>query len=561
MPLRNPEYQPGQQVPGTVYRVMKVLGAGGMGTVYEVEDTSIGKKYVLKTLHGDLAERKDLAQRLAREARALAKLQHPNIVEVYTSGTTNDNLRLPFYVMERLQGSSLRVVLETKGRLMVEQACDIGIDLLDALDHAHEFGIIHRDVKPDNIFICRARDGRSLAKLLDFGIIKLAGPGTATLHTGGRFIGTFRYAPPEQMCNRDVTPRSDLYAAGLVLYEMIAGRGPFDDFTGEMEIGKAHIDIPAPPLSRFIDVPHALEQAIMASLEKDPALRPPDAFTFGATLRAIKRSFSGGATMEQIIAPPSAARPATPFLGSTEAPEIIPPSDGETRVDGPAAMIATTVAPTRVTHTVSLGVLPLDSMPPRVDTYAAAPITAAVVPVPAFVDRRAETRAAAPQPVAQPSYDTSPIPLAILAPRPATPPVETFRPHTTEASQRKKATRIGLAIAAVATVVVSVAVAVVVVATRHRSTRSDVVQSMAPTTTVTATDPTVEAAPVIPSVSPQPSVAASVEVAQVPVPVVVALPKHVAVPTHAPSTANAARSAASTAPSAIPINHRVGSGL
>src|SRR4029077_5380265 len=189
MPSRAAEYQPGQAIPGTVYRVHRVLGAGGMGTVYDVEDTSVGKRYVLKRLHGDLADRTDLAARLAREARALAKLQHPNIVEVYTSGTTQDSMRLPYYVMERLQGQSLRTVLERKGRLTVEQACDIGIDLLDALDHAHEFGIIHRDVKPDNIFITRGRDGRSLAKLLDFGIIKLANSVSAqTMATGGRFI-------------------------------------------------------------------------------------------------------------------------------------------------------------------------------------------------------------------------------------------------------------------------------------------------------------------------------------------------------------------------------------
>src|SRR5678816_3802053 len=111
MPVRTPDYQPGQAIPGTVYRVHHVLGAGGMGTVYDVEDTSVGKRYVLKTLHGDLADRADLAARLAREARALAKLQHPNIVEVYTSGTTQDSLRLPYYVMERLQGQSLHHVI------------------------------------------------------------------------------------------------------------------------------------------------------------------------------------------------------------------------------------------------------------------------------------------------------------------------------------------------------------------------------------------------------------------------------------------------------------------
>jgi len=227
MSERTPDYQRGQVIPGTVYRVHRLLGAGGMGTVYDVEDTSVGRRYVLKTLHGSLSERADLAARLTREARALAKLQHPNIVEVYTSGTTADHLHLPFYVMERLQGQSLRTVLERKAQLTLEQAYDIEIDLLDALDHAHESGIIHRDVKPDNIFITRGRDGRSLAKLLDFGIIKLA-QANSTNQTGTHFIGTFRYAPPEQILGREITPRADLYAAALVLYEMLAGRSPFE---------------------------------------------------------------------------------------------------------------------------------------------------------------------------------------------------------------------------------------------------------------------------------------------------------------------------------------------
>ncbi len=316
MTVRTPDYQPGDRVPGTVYKVHCVIGAGGMGTVYDVEDTSVGRRYVLKTLHGDLAGREDLAARLSREARALAKLQHPNIVEVFTSGTTQDHKRLPYYVMERLQGQSLRTVLDRKGKLTLEQALDIEIDLLDALDHAHEFGIVHRDVKPDNIFITRGRDGRSLAKLLDFGIIKLAQG--STIVTGARFIGTFRYAPPEQILGRDVTPRSDLYAAALVLYEMIAGRGPFDDFTGEVEIGKAHIDVKAPPLTRWATVPGDLDALVSAALSKKADERPKDAYSFAQTLRAMKQRLAAtianvqaSATVDEVIsiAPRSARQP------------------------------------------------------------------------------------------------------------------------------------------------------------------------------------------------------------------------------------------------------------
>ena len=131
-----------------------------MGTVYDVEDTTIGKRYVVKTLHPRLGDREDLARRMQNEARTLARLHHPNIVEIFTAGMTADDLRLPFYVMERLRGKSLRMVLEEGGKLGISQAYGIGIDLLDALDHAHDKGVVHRDVKPDNVFLHQTAGSR-----------------------------------------------------------------------------------------------------------------------------------------------------------------------------------------------------------------------------------------------------------------------------------------------------------------------------------------------------------------------------------------------------------------
>jgi len=497
---RSADYLDGQQIPGTVYRVCHMIGQGGMGTVYDVEDTTVGKRYVLKTLHSNLVERSDLATRLAREARALAKLQHPNIVEVYTSGTTKDSLRLPYYVMEKLNGKSLREVLEKVGHLGLDRAIDIGIDLLDALDHAHEFGIIHRDVKPDNIFICKGRDGRSVAKLLDFGIIKLAtGPASsATMATGGRFIGTFRYAPPEQILGHDVTPQSDLYSAALVIYEMIAGRGPYDDFTGEMEIGKAHIDVPPPPLSRFAAVPQPIEQLVMSALDKTPALRPRDAFVFASALRDFKRQLAGGGpvtsalTVRQLDAQPaSAARPAVPFGAESVAQP--PSAQIDTRVDSRAAQLADTAAAPGVmsarSQTLSLGVIA------QPGTYAAAPIEQSVqgAQSPGAIDRHAETREAVPQIAQRPNYDTAPIPLAVFARPESTPPPrnETFGAHTTEASQRKKSARsaiVAVAIAVVAFVGVVGVAGVFVWKQRHAA------QNAASASTVSATVTTTSAA-------------------------------------------------------------------
>jgi serine/threonine protein kinase len=289
-------YQPGTQVPGTVYRVRRLIGAGGMGTVYDVEDTTIGKRFVLKTLHPQLGAREDLARRMQNEARTLARLNHPNIVEVFTAGVTADDLRLPYYVMERLNGQSLRVVLEKKGRLELGHAYHIAIDLLDALDHAHDKGVVHRDVKPDNIFLHRTAAGITLTKLLDFGIVSVLDGGAH--ETAGRFLGTLRYAAPEQLRGEKATAKSDVYSAALVVFEILAGRGPFDDEGDAIRISGAHLHKTPPPVSQFTAVPPELDTLLRAALAKDVETRPRDAFAFAASLRNLKRSHQAKAAQE-----------------------------------------------------------------------------------------------------------------------------------------------------------------------------------------------------------------------------------------------------------------------
>jgi serine/threonine-protein kinase len=291
MSHRARDYQPGERVPGTVYQVVRVIGVGGMGTVYDVEDTSISKRYVLKTLHAHLGSREDLARRMQKEARQLARLSHPNIVEVFTAGVTDDDLRLPYYVMERLNGQSLRLVLEKKGQLELPHAYHIAIDLLDALDHAHDKGVIHRDVKPDNIFLHRTAAAVTVTKLLDFGIVSVL-DGTAR-ETAGRFLGTLRYAAPEQLRGDMATAKVDVYAAALVFYEMAAGRGPFDDEGDPHRVAAAHIHKPPPRLSTFLPVPPELDSLIHAALAKSPEFRPRDAFSFAASLRNLKKALVG----------------------------------------------------------------------------------------------------------------------------------------------------------------------------------------------------------------------------------------------------------------------------
>jgi serine/threonine protein kinase len=416
MPRPARDYPPGKRVPGTVYEVVRLIGAGGMGTVYDVEDTTIGKRYVLKTLHPQLGEREDLARRMQSEARVLARLNHSNIVEVITAGVTGDELRLPYYVMERLNGQSLRVVLEKKGRLELPHAYHIGIDLLDALDHAHYEGVIHRDVKPDNIFLHRTSAGVTVTKLLDFGILSLL---DATLReTAGRFLGTLRYSAPEQLRGEKATPKVDVYAAGLVLYEMVAGRGPFDDEGDHHAIGAAHMDKAPPPLGLHVVVPREFEELVMAALSKAPEDRPRDAFWFAARLRDLKRCLAGSHPRESTEDRATAAAvidPETPMAHYVDVRRSWPEG---------AYVISPVRAPqqpgqTSLPATTLHGVTPRTIGPPLADPMTYAPTAT----TPEAVDRRAPTNSYVPDTVASPRHGTEVLPLvANGAPQPGLSP-------------------------------------------------------------------------------------------------------------------------------------------
>jgi serine/threonine protein kinase len=410
MSSRERDYQPGQRLPGTVYEVVRLIGAGGMGTVYDVEDTTIGKRYVLKTLHPQLGAREDLARRMQNEARTLARLNHPNIVEVITAGITADDLRLPYYVMERLNGQSLRVVLEKKGQLELPHAIHIGIDLLDALDHAHDKGVIHRDVKPDNIFLHRTSGGVTVTKLLDFGILSLLD--SAKHETGGRFLGTLRYAAPEQLRGDPPSPKVDIYAAGLVLYEMVAGRGPFDEEGDTRAIGAAHMEKSAPPLTVFATVPGEFEALVTASLAKAPEARPRDAFSFATKLREIKRALSGGKSREATLDRASTAA----VIGRESAPapyvEVRQPSPDGPYVISPARDCGPQ-GQTSPPKTTLPGFIP----PTLGPSLAPVALEGPTATTPEVVDRMATTKSFVPDTVASPRDGTEP-----LAPSLVTPP-------------------------------------------------------------------------------------------------------------------------------------------
>jgi serine/threonine protein kinase len=273
------EFQDGEVILGTLYRVLRLLGVGGMGSVYEVEHVELGKRFVLKALLRELVRREDLAQRLRNEWRALARLQHAHIVNVTDAGTSAAGV--PYYVMERLDGATLATLLRQKRRLHVLEAVGIAAAVLEALSAAHDIGIIHRDVKPANVFIVNGGG----VKLLDFGIAKIA-DANSVVTARGLAVGTPRYMSPEQARGERVDGRSDVYAAALILFEMIAGAGPFDDARDANELLLAHLAREAPALSSLVQgVAPELEQLLARMLAKDYRQRPERARDCAAELR------------------------------------------------------------------------------------------------------------------------------------------------------------------------------------------------------------------------------------------------------------------------------------
>lgn len=291
MAAREHDYQPGDTIrgDGAEYLVQAVLGSGGMGAVYLVKDKNIGRPFVLKVLHRSLAHRRDLIERFEIEARALGHLSHPGIIEIFQLNRTRDDKRMPYYLMEVLTGESLADSLRRHGKLDLFTSLGIATKLLHALDHAHERGIVHRDIKPDNIFLHRGTSSEPVVKLLDFGILKLV----ASEENPGIFIGTPRYCAPEQLqAGPSIGPKADLYSVGVVLFQMLTGHVPFEGYGGSLEEMVHTLIVDAPALTKHGTFPPALVAVVASALAKDPEQRPVDAFTFASELRKIRRDFA-----------------------------------------------------------------------------------------------------------------------------------------------------------------------------------------------------------------------------------------------------------------------------
>ena len=275
---------PGQRLAGTPYLVVRQLGRGGMGDVYEVAEGSLGgPRYALKLLHPALCHRADVALRFQQEAMVAARVDHPNVVRVFALGETAEGR--PYLLMELLRGRDLRAELARGGPLTEARALDLAAQALDGLAAAHAAGVVHRDVKLENLFL--TDDGT--VKVLDFGIAKITA-NEASFTLPGAVVGTLRSMAPEQFAQAAVDARADVYAAGLALYELIAGRGPFDELRGlPLALQFAHCERAPPPPSRLARRPIAVgvEAAILRALAKSPADRFQSADEMASVLRAL----------------------------------------------------------------------------------------------------------------------------------------------------------------------------------------------------------------------------------------------------------------------------------
>lgn len=265
------------------YQIEEVLGEGGMATVYRARNTLVERPVAVKIMSSALQGDEALQERFRREAKNAAAVAHPNIIDIFDHGETENGT--PFLVMEILEGASLDQIIE-RGPMPAGQVAALGVQMARGLARAHDFDVIHRDLKPENIFICRGPDGAlSVPKLLDFGIARSMHDSRLT--SMGQIFGTPQYMAPERVTSMDAGAESDLYALGVILFEMVTGRLPFESkdlpgfFIQHMQ------DAPPHPSQLVPSIPRRLEELILALLEKKPEDRPVDAHAVVKALEAL----------------------------------------------------------------------------------------------------------------------------------------------------------------------------------------------------------------------------------------------------------------------------------
>ena len=276
------------------YKIIEKLGAGGTSIVYRAQDTLLNRMVTVKILREEYASNNEFVRRFRHEAQAVASLSHNNIVAVYDVGFEDG---MHYIVMEFVEGESLKDYIKRKGVLKLNEACNIISQLLAGLQHAHEHGIIHRDIKPHNILL--GKDGR--AKVTDFGIAVGMSDVTMTYNTSSRIMGSVHYISPEQVQGKAVTEKSDIYSAGVVFYEMLTGRLPY---VGETPISIAMQHVQGElllPHQINPNVPVAISYVVMRAMRKNPDMRYASAREMAEAIRsAYEGSMAPDTTQEDI---------------------------------------------------------------------------------------------------------------------------------------------------------------------------------------------------------------------------------------------------------------------
>ncbi|WP_338275256.1 serine/threonine-protein kinase [Corallococcus caeni] len=318
------------------YELRSRIGVGGMGLVYDGIQPLIGKRVAVKVLRPELAHSSEQVARLLAEARAVNAIRHRGIIDIFGFGQLPDGRQ--YIVMEYLDGQPLDAILAEKGRLPVPEALSLLDEVLAALGAAHGAGVVHRDLKPSNIFLVRQPDGSRYVKLLDFGLAKRGeGPTVRTAQTRtDMVVGTPEYMAPEQARGQSVGPMTDLYAMGVVTFEIVTGRLPFIG-SSPVDLLMKHVEARPPRPSEFVpDLPPAVDAFILQMLTKDPETRPNSADVLRQHLAKLRRTLRATRTNPTAPAPvePAPPKPAAVAVSdadarrpTTQVPPPVPPED------------------------------------------------------------------------------------------------------------------------------------------------------------------------------------------------------------------------------------------
>lgn len=313
----------GGSVAGGRYQLRDLLGEGGMASVYLAYDSALDRQVAIKTLHTELGREQSFRERFRREAQAVAKLQHTNIVSVFDTGEDElGGALMPYIVMEYVEGQPLGSVLQTDiqnhGAMPADRALKVTADVLAALDTSHEMGLVHRDIKPGNVMMTK----RGVVKVMDFGIARAMQSGVTSMTQTGMVVGTPQYLSPEQALGRGVDARSDLYSVGIMLFQLLTGRIPFDA-DSPLAIAYAHVqEEPVAPSTINRAITPAMDALVARALKKNPNERFPSAAAMQDEIaRVLAASGSTGAPV--IVAGGGAPANSGSGVGSA----VFPPVD------------------------------------------------------------------------------------------------------------------------------------------------------------------------------------------------------------------------------------------